>query len=277
LELQVRSDIQHYWAEAIEKTSVVYGRYLKEMDGEPEVLYYFKLASDIFYDKEMGNKVDAAHKVALKNARIVAQSIIDCSSTRQQTTGPGDISTGVIKQITDKASHNPAMINNWLLVFNWTYGTFVDWSIASRNPEEAVAQYVEAERKYPQHENWEVVLVGSSDISTIYKTHSHYFGVDADQFTLEGIEAKVIGDARSLGFSASMIRIISVMEKQRYWGGNTVRKETLKSHFCQDVQDKDFEATFADLGKRGWIKRDPKNGAYSLQTSAKNEILAVIG
>lgn len=37
LELQIRSRIQHYWAESIERTSVIYGYHLKESEGSPQV------------------------------------------------------------------------------------------------------------------------------------------------------------------------------------------------------------------------------------------------
>ncbi len=35
LELQLRSKIQHYWSESIERTSVIYGHRLKEKEGDP--------------------------------------------------------------------------------------------------------------------------------------------------------------------------------------------------------------------------------------------------
>lgn len=52
LELQIRSRIQHYWAESIERTSVIYGHHLKEQEGAPEVISYFRLLSDLFYEIE---------------------------------------------------------------------------------------------------------------------------------------------------------------------------------------------------------------------------------
>lgn len=52
LELQIRSRIQHYWAESIERASVVYGHHLKEKEGDPIVIQYFKMLSDIFSEIE---------------------------------------------------------------------------------------------------------------------------------------------------------------------------------------------------------------------------------
>lgn len=50
LELQIRSRIQHYWAELIERTSVIYGHFLKELEGDPAIIQYFKTLSNIFYE-----------------------------------------------------------------------------------------------------------------------------------------------------------------------------------------------------------------------------------
>ena len=52
LEIQLRSRIQHYWAESIERTSIIYNRNLKEMDGDYKVIEYFKVLSNIFYEIE---------------------------------------------------------------------------------------------------------------------------------------------------------------------------------------------------------------------------------
>lgn len=49
LELQIRSRIQHYWAELIERTSVIYGYVIKELEGDERVIKYFKELSNLFY------------------------------------------------------------------------------------------------------------------------------------------------------------------------------------------------------------------------------------
>ncbi|WP_198154782.1 RelA/SpoT domain-containing protein [Oceanibaculum pacificum] len=48
LEIQVRSKIQHYWSESIERTSVIYGYRLKEKDGHFDVISYFKEFSNFY-------------------------------------------------------------------------------------------------------------------------------------------------------------------------------------------------------------------------------------
>ena len=49
LELQIRSRIQHYWAELIERTSVIYGYVIKELEGDERVIKYFKEFSNLIY------------------------------------------------------------------------------------------------------------------------------------------------------------------------------------------------------------------------------------
>ena len=56
LEIQIRTRLQHYWAESIERASVIYREHLKEMEGDPAVLKYFKLTSDLFHKIERGYK-----------------------------------------------------------------------------------------------------------------------------------------------------------------------------------------------------------------------------
>jgi ppGpp synthetase/RelA/SpoT-type nucleotidyltranferase len=54
LELQLRSRVQHYWSESIERTSVIYGHHLKEEEGDPKVIQYFRSLSDAFFELEAG-------------------------------------------------------------------------------------------------------------------------------------------------------------------------------------------------------------------------------
>src|SRR5690606_13836225 len=76
LELQIRSRIQHYWAESIERTSVIYGQFLKEQQGHPKIISYFKLLSDAFYEIESGRTPSVQSKLILESRREEAQKII---------------------------------------------------------------------------------------------------------------------------------------------------------------------------------------------------------
>lgn len=54
VELQVRSRRQHGWAEAVERASNRTGFNLKDGDGPPEIIQYFRLASDLLRQLDRG-------------------------------------------------------------------------------------------------------------------------------------------------------------------------------------------------------------------------------
>ena len=56
IEVQIRSRIQHYWSESIERISIIYRYQLKSLEGDKVIINYFKTVSDIFHDIEMGIK-----------------------------------------------------------------------------------------------------------------------------------------------------------------------------------------------------------------------------
>jgi len=70
LELQVRSRIQHYWSESIERTSVVYGHYLKENEGHPSVISYFQRLSDAFFELESGREPSAHSRIEIDRSLV---------------------------------------------------------------------------------------------------------------------------------------------------------------------------------------------------------------
>jgi ppGpp synthetase/RelA/SpoT-type nucleotidyltranferase len=76
MELQIRSKIQHYWAETIERTSIVYGHHLKELEGDEIIIHYFKILSDLFYEIEAGRKPAAALRTKVEELRIKSEQII---------------------------------------------------------------------------------------------------------------------------------------------------------------------------------------------------------
>ncbi|MGA0584990.1 MAG: RelA/SpoT domain-containing protein, partial [Castellaniella sp.] len=76
LELQVRSRIQHYWAESIERTSVIYGYHLKEGEGDPVVISYFKKLSDAFFEIESGRTPSVRSRLEIDVAKGDADRII---------------------------------------------------------------------------------------------------------------------------------------------------------------------------------------------------------
>lgn len=267
LELQIRSRIQHYWAENIEKTSILYGKHLKEEQGSPVVLEYFRRLSDIFYEVENKKHPSPDLKIALEQARVNAEHIIT------EETGDRKIESfvneDVIKTLSSKQAANPGSLNNWILVFNWNSATFVSWDTVDRNPDLAVKKYAEYERQYTTNDGYEVVLIGSSDIKTVQETHSHYFGISPPDSVLESLDDSLTGILTSADLGLDGRKILAAMYRKRLWSTKSASHETLKNHFCHDI--KDFDRAISILIERGFVLIRPLGG-LSLSLKKKSEI-----
>ena len=178
IELQLRSRIQHYWAETIERTSVVYGHFLKEMEGDQRVLRYFKQLSDVLYEFEVGRRPTNPQRIRLDRSYAESLAIIQMSDKRNILASHPE--RNVLKVLTEVSSRNKNQgISNWILIFDWNTGCFVNWLSASNDPQKAMSLYAQNEKSNHPNDGFEVVLVGASDPSTIEKTHSHYFGIES--------------------------------------------------------------------------------------------------
>lgn len=268
LELQIRSRIQHYWAESIERTSVIYGHHLKEKEGAPEVVDYFKNLSDVFYEIESGREPSQAQKIQIDALRLSCEKII--SDSDKHKVFDSFVNEGVIKTLTEKESKNPSGINNWILIFDWNQGSFVSWDIVSQNPDDAVAAYVHYEHMYPADHGFEVVLIGSSEIATVRQTHSHYFGIETYHNVLESLDSSIIGFTRKIDIDVGVRQILSCMHRRHFWGKKTILEDTLRNHFCKNVIT--FEVSLQTLIGKNLIIRSPQNNGYSLNVSKKPEI-----
>ena len=220
LELQIRSRIQHYWAELIERTSVIYGNVIKELEGDKIVIDYFKELSNLFYLIETGQ-------------------------------------------------HPDSNFNNWVFIFNWNQGIFVDWTIVGLNPDEAIKSYVEYENNYPADKGFEVVLVGTSSVANVRETHSHYFGLAQRTNILETLNESIVGFSNQMDIDVGARQILQTMERRRYWESKSISIDTLKNHYCQDVLT--FEQSLNTLIEKELVQK-VSNKVVSLNIKKKAEI-----
>lgn len=269
LELQIRSRIQHYWAESIERTSVIYGHNLKELDGNRNVLDYFKYLSDLFYEIESGRDLGTDQKLKITVLRKEAEAIIQKADTKRVF--DSFVNEGIIKTLIEKEKHaGERGLNNWIIVFNWNYGCFVSWDMVVRDPDKAINKYVECERTYPAEDGFEVVLVGSSEVATIRETHSHYFGLERHSSVLESLDESIVGFSSRMDIDVGARQILACMCRKRYWGKKTVTPDTLKNHYCKDVLT--FDSSLDALIQKSLVHRDKLGGRISLDIKRKSEI-----
>lgn len=268
LELQLRSRIQHYWAESIERTSVIYGYHLKEGEGDPIIISYFQRLSDVFFEIESGRTPSARSRLELDAVKDNAESII-----RSENPSPAIdsyVNENIILTLTEKEKRSSSPINNWIIVFDWNTGQFVSWDIVGKTPDEAIEAYVRYENQFPVEKNFEVVLIGSSRVETVRRTHSHYFGIECYDKILESFDESIQG-LENLGvIDISAKKILLKLYTKQFWGQKTVTQETLRNHFCKGVRN--FDVTLDKLVQKGLVLRESSNGPISLNTKARPEI-----
>jgi len=269
LELQIRSRIQHYWAESIERTSVIYGYPLKEQKGDPSVINYFQRLSDIFYEIEAGREPSTAHKIQLDHIRKISEEII--LNSDKHNVFDSYVNEDIIKTLSSIEKSQNTTFNNWIIIFDWNTGTFVNWDIVDRNPDEAIKSYVKNEKSFPAEHGYEVVLVGSSDVATIRQTHSHYFGIETYDNTLENLDQAVIGFSKRMDIDVGARQILHCLHRRHAWGSKkTIRTATLKNHFCKTVIT--FDSSLAILVEKGLVLMPSASGPVSLNLGKKTEI-----
>lgn len=264
LELQIRSRIQHAWAENIERTSVIYGYHLKEEEGDPAVLRYFQLLAEAFFDIENGRTPDPALRLQIDQQREIAERMI--AESPRASVLAGEVSSGVIRAITSKLRRS-AGISNWILVFDWKTGNFVSWAEAARDPLLAMELYVEKERQFTPDQGFEVVLVGASEPETLAQTHAHYFGLAAYDEVLESLDVAVEGLSRRLGLGLGERQVLLALHRRNKWGSGRVSRNTIHNVYCPGVID--LDGTLDILVGNGLLT---DQGGYSLNQKAKAEI-----
>ncbi len=268
VELQIRSRIQHYWSELIERTSVVYGFTLKEQKGDPEVIHYFQQLSYAFYEIESGRDITSSMQISLEEFRKKAEEIIQSSDNKRIF--DSFIHDDILKTMSSREKSRGVGFKNWLMIFDWNSGSFIDWSDVGRDIDQAVNTYVKAESQYNQGEGFEVVLIGSSSVATIRQTHSHYFGITHGDNILENLSESVLGFSSKMDIDTGARRILLVLSRRKHWGSKIIKITTLKNHFCNNVLT--FDSSLEALAEKELITYANSKTSVSLNIGQKAQI-----
>lgn len=267
LELQIRSRIQHYWAESIERTSVIYGRHLKEQEGDPAVIDYFRQLSDVFYEIESSRNPNVQSKVALDRKREQAQRIIYESDKNRIF--DSSVNEDIVLTLANMQGGDNDL-TNWIMVFNWNTGDFVTWDVVGREAESAKAKYTQYESQFSSEAGFEVVMIGSSDIATIRQTHSHYFGIEKFDTILESLDQSIVGFKTRMDIDVGARQILALLVRKKYWGRKGANIDTLKNHFAKGVNT--FESSLSTLRERELVTMSDFQAPVSLNIKKKSEI-----
>jgi hypothetical protein len=117
---------------------------------------------------------------------------------------------------------------------------------------------------------FEVVMIGSSDIATVRKTHSHYFGIEKFDTILESLDQSIVGFKTRMDIDVGARQILALLVRKKYWGRKGSAIDTLKNHFAKGVNT--FDSSLATLKERGLINMADGQSPVSLNLKKKAEI-----
>lgn len=176
LEIQLRTDRQHGWAEAVERAATRTGHRLKDGEGPQDLVGYFNFTSELLADLDRGKRLTQSKRAEFKtHDRSVQHYFPDMP--------PGGSSKIRLRD----ARHQSSRDNNWLLVYDWKNSKQYRWMDCGPDCIEAARMYAKWERDFPWRDGYEVVLIGSDSRETIEWTHAHYFGRSADDLDPHGV------------------------------------------------------------------------------------------
>ncbi len=197
------------------------------------IIEYFKEFSNCLHEVETNRRMPTKMELALQEKRELAEAIIHSAARGGQISG--FVNENVIRAMSRLEENHSGHFNNWILVFDWADGNFVTWEMVSRDPDKATTAYLRYEAEFPEDEQKEVVMIGTSNVSTIQHTHSHYFGIDHHNVALEGMEKSIIGLSKRSKVDVGARRILMTMKNRTFWGPKKVAVATLKNHFCGNI------------------------------------------
>lgn len=270
IEIQLRTALQHAWAEAIEQTSVLCECSLKECEGPVVLIDFFKTTSDAFFAVDYQKKIadDTIRSMELQEqevAKIVSQH-------PKMASGGKEMNEKFMAGMIAKERRRKGKIKNWLLIFNWKEGVFVYWMDIESNPEQISKQYSSSEKSWSYDQGYEVVLIGSSNVASIKETHSHYFGVESYEDILTSIHSQI--NAYRDGLSHSAYYVLQKLHSHKCWSANSVSLETLKNHYCTSI---DCIQALYELRDRGYVILSDDNEKIALVSSKCEEISRLVG
>ncbi|MCF7799086.1 RelA/SpoT domain-containing protein [Candidatus Woesearchaeota archaeon] len=186
IEVQIRSQLQHIWATAVETTSFFIGQALKLSEGEEKWTKFFKLVSSAF--------------ARMENCPLVPDTFLNEKELYLQIKKQEkelNIITRMkkwnesLRQFEDLKSEKQKEF--FVLELDTVQEKITITSFSKREEEKAIKMYADVERKIYGKKEYDVVLVGADNLIELKKAYPNYFA-DTKEFIklLNKILEKVI-------------------------------------------------------------------------------------
>lgn len=184
IEIQLRTRLQHYWANAVETVGTYLKHSLKASQGPDEWLDFFSICGEIFARKEKTTShvkyLYCSNDEMLKLCRkkmdeLNAVSILDSfSAVTKYLTGKDGNSKG--ESAKSKTTH--------LVYLDTINQEVVVSSFSRKDSERANIEYAEIEKRIREGEKAQVVLVSIDSVNALKRAYPSYF-LDAQGFLRE--------------------------------------------------------------------------------------------
>ena len=171
IEIQLRTELQHIWATAVETTWIILRKSLKSDEWPQQWLDFFAIVSSLFAIKE-GCVPLKIHQ--WQDATVLKETLVNIE-TELHVIDKLKSYSSAIKLIDTKLSKNKKWYEHYLLISNIKENTvrvlwFKPWELWR-----ATNTYLEWEQQFKTEDEWQVVLVSGESLKTLKHAYPNYF------------------------------------------------------------------------------------------------------
>lgn len=177
IELQIRTQLQHSWATAVETLGLILNASFKTGKGDEIYKQFFRLCSVAFAHKE---KTTIHPNFVQYNEQDIARMIKQIEQDTNVITRLKGMSIAS-KHIEQPKNNNAEY---YLIKLDLDKQELSITPFTKKQVNEAESAYVALEKEVEQGKNWEVVLVSVNDVKDIKKAYPNYF-LDTKKFVRE--------------------------------------------------------------------------------------------
>ena len=114
-------------------------------------------------------------------------------------------------------------------------------------------------------------------LKTLEQMSPEYFLRDGESANEEDQRADHISSHTGVQVSAKAQHILSVLSRNKHWGGHRVPFDKLKNHYCKEMSNADIDRAVKELIHVGLMAQDTRGPSFSLIAKKTSLINAIIG
>ncbi|OUR97391.1 hypothetical protein A9Q84_13785 [Halobacteriovorax marinus] len=171
IEVQLRTDLQHIWATAVETYGELQNTSFKTGEGDKQWKDFFSLLSSYFAILENSTPLDIHLKLSKKKLKTQLKKIIKDLKVIERL----NATTNSIQVIVNKQNETGRMGKYAILELDLKEKTTTIDVYTKKNVTKAIKIYTEKELNYKDNEFKNIVFVNIEDVEKIQKSYPNYF------------------------------------------------------------------------------------------------------